>query len=300
MRSPAQRLTLRQKDALTGVLFITPQTLGFLLFVLGPVLAIVVFSFQSRNLLAQTADPAGLANYQTLLQHDALFPVVLRNSLIFTATLVPLNIVLALLLATLLTQPLRGMTFFRTLYFAPVLTSAVAWAIVWGFLLQGDQGINGFLAVLHIHGPNWLREPGWAMASVVVTRVLKTVGLNIVILMAAMQNLPRELDEAASVDGASRWQVFLRVRMPQLAPTLLVVVVLTVIGSFQVFDHILLLTNGGPANATTVLIYYIWFEAFRAFNIGYASALAVVLFVIILALTVIQWTIRRRFAYNER
>jgi multiple sugar transport system permease protein len=130
--------------------------------------------------------------------------------------------------------------------------------------------------------------------------VLKTVGLNMVIFMSAVQNLPREFEEAAEVDGATKWQILWRITLPQLAPTILVVLVITIIGSLQVFDHILLMTNGGPANATAVLIYYIWFQAFRVFDIGYASALAVVLFAIVLVATVIQWMLRGRFAYNER
>jgi multiple sugar transport system permease protein len=274
--------------------------IGFFLFVLGPILAVFVFSTQHRDLLTGVVEPAGLANFQTMLQTDRTFPRVLANSLAFTVWLVPLNLCLALLLAFLLTRKLRGMIFFRTLFFAPVITSTVAWVIVWRFLLQGDQGINQFLEGVGIQGPNWLREPNWAMASVIVTRVLKTVGLNMIIFMSALQNIPREYDEAASVDGANGWQIFFRITLPQLAPTILVVMVLTVIGSLQVFDHILLMTNGGPANATSVLIFYIWFQAFRVFDMGYASALAVVLFFIVLTATVIQWVLRQRFIYNER
>lgn len=298
--SPRRRFTLQQRDALYGYAFIAPQLIGFFLFVLGPIVAVFLFSTQQRNLLSGAVASVEFANFQTMLQTDRLFPKVLANSLIFTAGLVPLNIVLALTLAILLTRKLRGMIFFRTLFFAPVVTSAVAWAIVWRFLLQGDQGINQLLAGVGIDGPNWLREPGWAMASVIVTRVLKTVGLNIIIFMSAIQNIPREYDEAASVDGANAGQIFFRITLPQLAPTILVVLVLTVIGSLQVFDHILLMTGGGPANATAVLIYYIWYQAFRVFDIGYASALAVVLFAIVLIATVTQWMLRQRFVYNER
>jgi len=303
MQSPIRRyhsMSLARKDELIGYLFVAPQMLGFFVFVLGPILAIFLFSTQERNLLTGVVNPVELANFEYMLQSDRLFPKVLANSLIFTSGLVPLNIVLALILAMLLTRKLRGMIFFRTLFFAPVVTSAVAWAIVWRFLLQGDQGINQLLSGIGIDGPNWLREPGWAMASVIVTRVLKTVGLNMIIFMSAIQNLPREYDEAASVDGANFSQIFFRITLPQLAPTILVVLVLTVIGSLQVFDHILLMTNGGPANATAVLIYYIWFQAFKVFDIGYASALAVVLFVIVLTATIIQWALRRRFIYNEQ
>lgn len=293
-------MSLARKDEIIGYLFVAPQMVGFLLFVLGPILAVFLFSTQERNLLTGAVNPVEFANFEYMLESDRLFPKVLANSLIFTSGLVPLNLVLSLTLALLLTRKLRGMVFFRTLFFAPVVTSAVAWAIVWRFLLQGDQGINQFLGGIGIDGPNWLREPGWAMASVIVTRVLKTVGLNMIIFMSALQNIPREYDEAARVDGADVLQIFFRITLPQLAPTILVVLVLTVIGSLQVFDHVLLMTNGGPANATAVLIYYIWFQSFRVFDIGYASALAVVLFLIVLLATVVQWLLRQRFAYNER
>ena len=296
---PFAKMSLAQKDELTGYLFVAPQMIGFLLFVLGPILAIFLFSTQERDLLSGVVKPIGFANFELLLTQDRLFPKVLINSLTFTAWLVPLNITLALTLALLLTRKLRGMVFFRTLFFSPVVTSTVAWAVVWRFLLQGDQGINQMLGAVGIDGPNWLREPGWAMFSVIITRVLKTVGLNMVIFMSAVQNLPREYEEAAEVDGANGLQILFRITLPQLAPTILVVLVITVIGSLQVFDHILLMTNGGPANATAVLIYYIWFQAFRVFDIGYASALAVVLFGIVLIATIIQWMLRRRFAYNE-
>lgn len=295
-----RRLTLHQRDALFGYAFVAPQILGFLLFVVGPIFAVFLFSSQDRNILTGVSEPVGFANFQFMLEKDTLFPKVLLNSLIFTAGLVPLNVALALLLALLLTRKLPGMIFFRTLFFAPVITSAVAWALVWRFLLQGDQGINQFLEAVGIDGPNWLREPGWAMTSVIVTRVLKTVGLNIIILMAAIQNLSRDLEEASAVDGADKRQILFHITLPQLMPTLLLVVVITVIGSLQVFDHILLMTNGGPGNTTTVLIYYIWFNAFRLYDIGYASALAVVLFLIVLAATGLQWGLRRRFSYNER
>ncbi len=280
-------------------LFIAPQTIGFCLFVLGPIIAIFVFSTQSRNLLSPIVNDIGLDNYTRMFESDPFFPVVMRNSLIFTAGLVPLNMALALLLAMMLNTKIRGVTLFRTLFFAPVVTSAVAWAIVWRFLLQGDQGINSFLDMIGINGPNWLREPGWSMASVIVTRVIKNVGLNIIILMAALQNIPSDYNEAAEVDGANLWQRIRYITIPLLGPTLIVVLILTIIGSLQVFDHILLMTGGGPGNATNVLVYYIYFQAFKTYQLGYASALAVVLFVITFTVTVIQWIIRRTYVYNE-
>ena len=303
VKYPARRgLSLKKQDALFGYLFVAPQVLGFLLFVVGPLIAVVFYSFQDRNVLTGMSRPVAFANYERMASGaDPLFGTVLGNSLIFTLGLVPLNLVLALVLAVLLNRKMRGVTFFRTLFFAPVVTSAAAWAIVWRFMLQGEDGtINQFLSLVSITGPNWLREPGWAMFSVIVTRVIKSVGLNMIIFLAAMQSIPREYDEAAMVDGANVFQRFIRITIPLLSPTILLVTVLTIIGSLKIFDHIVLMTNGGPSNATTVLVYYIYFQAFRVFSTGYASALAVVLFVLALLATVAQWSLRKRFVYSER
>lgn len=294
-------LSLKRQDALFGYLFVTPQIIGFLLFVVGPLIAVIYYSFQDRNVLTGMVQPAGFANYERMFSGDPLFGTVLTNSLIFTAGLVPMNIIFALVLAVLLNRKMAGVTIFRTLFFAPVVTSAAAWAIVWRFLLQGEDGtINQFLGFIGIIGPNWLREPEWAMFSVIFTRVIKSVGLNMIIFLAALQSIPREYDEAARVDGANVLQRFWRITVPLLSPTILLVTVLTIIGSLKIFDHIVLMTNGGPSNATTVLVYYIYFQAFRVFSTGYASALAVMLFVLALLATVIQWTLRKRFVYSER
>jgi len=283
------------RETVWGYLFIAPQMLGFLVFVIGPLLAVFVFSTQDRNLLTGSVKTVGLNNYLTILTNDALFTKAVTNSLVFTTLLVPVNIALALFLAVLLAQKLAGVMIFRVLFFSPVVTSAVAWAVVWRFMLQGEQGtLNQILSIIGVKGPNWLREPGWAMLSVVGTLVLKNVGLNMVILLAAITNIPGEYREAAMVDGANRIQVFRSITLPLLAPTLLFVTVITVIGSLRVFDHINLMTEGGPANATFVLVYYIYYTAFLGFKTGYASALAAILFGIALVLTALQFALRGR------
>ncbi len=300
-RSRFGKMGLAQRDAIFGYLFVFPQVLGFLLFVVGPLIAVVLFSFQDRNILTGISEPAGFANYDFMINQDPLFWDVLVNSLVFTLGLVPLNLMLATTLAVLLNRKFAGSTFFRTVFFAPVVTSAAAWAIVWKFILQGDDGaLNQFLALFNIDGPNWLREEDWAMVSVIVTRVLKNVGTNMIILLAALQSIPKEYEEAASVDGATQLQRVFRITIPLLGPTLLLLTVLTLIGSLKIFDHIVLMTNGGPSNATTVLVYYIYFQGFQVFNTGYASALAVILFLLALVATVVQWTLRKRFVYSER
>jgi multiple sugar transport system permease protein len=295
------KTSLARRDALYGLLFILPQMLGFVLFVLGPLVAVFVFSTQNRGLLTPGVQFTGLANYERLLFADPLFWQVMGNTLVFAGGLVPLNVALALTLALVVSQKLRGIIFFRTLYFVPVVTSAVAWAIVWRFLLQGERGtLNQILTMLGIEGPNWLRDPGWAMFWVIFTRTLKGVGINMIIFLAAIMDLPGELFDAASVDGANGWQRLRHITLPLLAPTTLLVTLLVMIGSLKVFDTIFLMTAGGPGNATLVLVNYIYLVGFQFFESGYASALSVVLFLVTLALTLLQWGLRRRFSYNEQ
>ena len=296
-----KRMTLAQQDALLGYVFVAPRVLGFFVFVLGPLLAVLYFSLENRNLLSGQVSFAGWENYRVMFFEDPVFWQMLRNTFVFSAGLVPLNVALALILAILLAPQFRGVTFFRTVFFAPVVTSTVAWVIVWTFILQGDRGpLNQFLRVLSIEGPNWLREPDPAMFSIIITRVVKNVGLNMVIFLAALQDLPRDHVEAAQVDGARPLQVMRHVMIPFLAPSILLVTIITIIGSLNVFDHIMLLTSGGPSNATTVLAYYVYFNAFKSYEVGYASSIAVLLFVVALVLTIMQWSLRRRFVHYEQ
>jgi multiple sugar transport system permease protein len=290
----------KRGEYLFGYSCIAPQILGFLVFVLGPLVMVIVYGFENRNLLTGKTTFAGLSNFTTLFTKDPLFYKTLGNTLVFTLGLVPLSVLSSLLLALAVRKDSMRNTVFRTIYFAPVVTAAVAWAIVWKFLLQGDQGIvNKVLAVVGIHGPNWLQEPGWAMGAVIVTRVIKNLGMNIIIYLAAVTNLPDELYEAARIDGASKLQAFRKLTVPLLMPTTLMITMITVIGSLKIFDHIMLMTEGGPSNATMVLVYYIYYQGFRFFETGYASALSLVLFVIVLGLTLAQWGIGKRFSYQE-
>jgi multiple sugar transport system permease protein len=294
-RHDAPWLTLKHREMLEAWLFISPTLAGFLIFFLGPLVAIVYYSMTEWNLLTQQATFVGLDNFQDALFANPDFWHVVRNSLIFALGLVPMNMALALTLALALSRPFFGVVFFRTIFFAPVVTSAIAWAIVWKFLLQGEAGVvNQMLGWIGIDGPNWLREPNWAMAAVIVTRVIKMVGLNMILYIAALQAIPRDYEEAARLEGASNWQIFRMIIWPLLAPTTLVIMVITTIGSFKVFDHIYQMTGGGPENGTLVLAYYIYQQGFEFFNIGYASALAMIMFAIVMVLTVVQVMLRRR------
>ncbi|MET0424611.1 MAG: sugar ABC transporter permease [Actinoplanes sp.] len=291
--------TARRRDHLAGYLFVAPQLLGSLLFVLLPLVMIFYYSLHEWNVLADTFSFVGAENYRALTADANLGPV-LRATALFSVGLVVLNLGLALLLAVLLNQRLRGTVVFRTLFFSPVVVSLVAWTIVWSFLLQNNGGINGALDLVGAQGPNWLRGDGTAMLSVIVVQVLKNVGLNMVLFLAALQGVPADLYEAAKVDGASAWTRFRRITVPMISPTILLTSIITVVGSLQVFAQIAVLTQGGPGSSTTVLVYYLYQQAFQFHHFGYGATLSVLLFVIVLVLTVAQWLLRKRWVFHEQ
>lgn len=288
-------LTLRMREAMEAWLFIGPTVAGFLIFFAGPLVAVVGYSLTEWNLLTQQMTYVGAANYRDALFSNPDFWHVARNSAVFALGLVPMNMALALMLALALSRRFPGVILFRTVFFAPVVTSAAAWAIVWKFLLQGESGfVNQMLAGIGVIGPNWLRDPNWAMVAVIFTRVVKMVGLNMILYIAALQAIPRDYDAAARLEGASGWQIFREITWPLLGPTTLVIMVITTIGSFKVFDHIYLMTGGGPENGTLVLAFYIYEQGFKFFNVGYASALAMIMFAIVMLLTIAQLLLRRK------
>lgn len=299
--SPTRRRpfwTMDRRDAAAGYLFIAPQVIGIVTFVLVPLGLVFWYSLHEWNVLANTFNFRGAANYEQLLRDPSL-PGVLRSSAIFSAGLVVLNLSLALLLAVLLDQKLKGIVVFRTLFFSPVVVSLVAWTIVWRLLLQNNGGINGMLAMVGLTGPNWLRLPETAMLSVIVVQVFKNVGLNMVLFLAALQGVPKELYEAARVDGASRFKQFRRITLPLISPTILLTSIITIVGSLQVFAQIAVLTQGGPGTSTTVLVYYLYQQAFQFHFFGYGSTLSILLFVIVAVLTFAQWQLRKRLVFYE-
>ncbi|MCG5449304.1 carbohydrate ABC transporter permease [Micromonospora hortensis] len=291
--------TSRRRDQLAGLLFVTPQLVGTALFVLLPLGLVVWYSLHEWNVLADTFDFVGTDNYRELVD-DPKLPGVLRSTLFFSVGLVVFNLALALLLAVLLNQRLRGTVVFRTLFFSPVVVSLVAWTIVWGFLLQDNGGVNGVAGAVGLDGPNWLRGEWTALLSVIVVQVVKNVGLNMVLFLAALQGVPAELYEAARVEGASRWNQFRRITVPLISPTILLTSIITVVGALQVFAQIAVLTQGGPGTSTTVLVYYLYQQAFQFHQFGYGSTLSVLLFLIVLTLTVVQWRMRRKWVFHEQ
>ncbi|MFF2851972.1 carbohydrate ABC transporter permease [Streptomyces sp. NPDC058001] len=290
--------TTRRRDVLTGYLFILPQLAGVAVFVLLPVGMAVWYSLNDRNLFTGEQTFVGGENYAALA-NDPQLPKVLLATALFCGGVVIVNITLGLLIAILLNRKFRGVTVFRMLFFSPVVVSVVAWTLVWGFLLQDNGGINGLLATVGIDGPNWLQEGDTAMLSVILTQVVRSVGVNMVLFLAALQGVPRELYEAARIDGANSRTVFARITLPMISPTVLLTVIVTIVGALQSFAQIAVLTGGGPELSTTVLVYYVFQQTFEFNDIGYGSTLALMLLSFVMLLTVLQWQLRRKWVFYE-
>ncbi|MEP9383320.1 sugar ABC transporter permease [Nocardioides sp. KR10-350] len=290
--------SLQRRDRWVGVAFVAPQLVGWAAFVAVPLVMVVWYSLHDWQVLTNSFTFSGMDNYRRMFRDPSMHDALVASG-IFSLGLVVLNVTLALFLALMLNQRLPGSTVFRAIFFSPVVASLAAWSIVWGFLLQNHGGINGFLELVGIDGPNWLRGGATAMLSVIVVQVLKGVGLNMILFLAALQVVPEELREAARLDGAGAWRVFRSITIPLISPTILMVSILTVIGSLEVFAQIAILTAGGPGNDTTVLVYYLYQQAFIYHDFGYGSAVSVLMFVVVLVLTLLQWQARRKWVLDE-
>lgn len=289
----------RFREAVWGYLFISPVVLGFLIFMAAPIFDALIKSFTNSTLLGETSF-IGLENYKRLLFQDHTFRISLKNTLIYSVGLVPLNIVMAFFMALLLKKKVRGIGFFRTAFFTPVVMSVVAWGIIWKFILGTDAGLlNLLLRRVGIKGPAWLYSPNLTMVVVIVVSVLKNVGMNMVIILSALHGVPETYYEAAEIDGVTPWKRLTRITLPLISPTIFMLVIVTLIGSLKVFGQIYSLTGGGPGNSTKVLVYYVYEQAFKYYEFGYASAAAFILFLIVLVFTLIQWKLKERWVYNE-
>lgn len=290
-------MTLARREARAGLLLALPYVLGMLVFIIVPLAAVLWMSLTGWSLL----DPprmTGLGNYLRLAE-DLEFRGSLTVTALFTMGIVLLNIGVALALASLLNVRLPGIAAFRSMVFSPVVMPIVAWSLIWKFLLQPQGPINTSLQGLGVENANLLLAPQTALGTVIVIEVLKAVGLNTVIFLSALQGVPPEQREAARLDGASAWQIYRHITLPMISPTLFLVFLVTVIGALKVFTPIWVLTGGGPAGATTTMIVYMFKQGFTFFEFGYASALAAILFVVVLILTLLQWRMRRALVFYE-
>ncbi|MCR8635456.1 carbohydrate ABC transporter permease [Paenibacillus radicis (ex Xue et al. 2023)] len=291
---------LMQREKWYGYMFISPMVIGYVLFLLGPIIAAFMMSFTNWSLIKEE-EFVGLANYTKAFTGDSVFWATVWNSFYFSIVFVPLNIVLTLALALLLKERILGVGFFRTAIFTPVVTSIVVWATVWKYIFQTDNGlVNSILRIFGLTGPAWLYDLSLAMPTVIIITLLKGLGINMVIFLAALNDVPPMYYEAAKIDGAGRWKTFFNVTLPLITPSVFMVLVITMIGSLKVFGQIYVLTGGGPGTSTYVFVYYIYEQAFKMYEFGYASAVAFILFFIIFVLTVMQWGIRRKWVHHEQ
>jgi len=231
----------------------------------------------------------GLSNFVRLIQ-DKLFWQYFYNTVYFMLG-IPIGMAVSLILALLMNQKLRGIVFFRTIYFMPVVSSMVAVALLWRWIYNPDFGLlNSFLRMIGIHNPpQWLASTAWAKPAIMIMWIWKGAGYNMVLYLAALQGIPQQLYEAAEIDGASKWQSFWNVTFPMLTPTNFFIVITGIIGGFQAFGELYVMTGGGPAGSTTTVVYYIYNNAFQWFKMGYASAISWFLFLIIFSVTLLQW-----------
>lgn len=291
-----------KREAIAGYLFITPWIIGFLVFTAGAMIYSLYISFSNYNLATNTARPVGIDNYAELFD-DPRVMVSLGNTLFYVVMAVPLEIIFALVLAMLVNRVGRGAGIFRTLYYLPKMTPAVATAAVFFLLLNGNSGvINEFLRLFGIEGPQWLVDPAWVKPSIVIM-TLWTVAGTMVIFLAALKNVPTELYEVASLDGAGSVRKFFAITLPMISGAMFFNVIVLSIAAFQIFDQAYLLfwrdqSNSSP-EASLFYAIYLFQQAFRQFNFGFAAAMAWLLFVIIMIITVIQVKFGNRFVYYE-
>ncbi|MDX3054879.1 multiple sugar transport system permease protein [Streptomyces sp. LamerLS-316] len=270
-----------------GMLMVAPALLHASLWIGLPVVVSVALAFTKYDVLT-APEFVGLDNFRDMLD-DAVFRKSIVNTLLYTFFTVPFGMALGLLVALALHTGLKARGIFRTAVFLPQVTATVAIALVWLWIYNPGNGLlNTMLAFLGVDGPAWLSSTTWALPSVILVGIWQGIGMKMLIYLAALQSLPRELYEAASVDGASRVRQFFSITLPLLKPATFFVLITSMISAFQSFDQIYILTDGGPANSTTMMTYEIYKSAFREFRVGYASAQSLVLFVLLMGFTLVN------------
>lgn len=281
-------------ERFAGWVFILPALLGTLIFIVIPVICSFGLSFTKWDLLNPIRF-VGLDNYKEIFS-EALFFKIFWNTVVFAISTSVLGVIIPLILACILNSKIRGSEFYKTAYFLPFITPMIVIGVVWEWIFDPNIGLLNHILHLHI---NWLYDTHFAMPALIIVSVWKLIGYNMVIFLSSLSGISQSMFEAAKIDGASPFQTFKNVTIPLLSPSIFFVVIITAISSFQVFDLIYLMTQGGPLDSTNVLVYAIYKNAFEYFNVGKASAIAYVLFFIILVLTLVQWSLRKKLVYNE-
>lgn len=278
--------------------FLAPTLFGLLFGTLGPVLGAIGISFTDWDVITPPIF-AGLDNYRKLID-DPTFSKALVNTLYYVGIMVPVSTALSLFFAFLLNQKLRGVTWYRTAYFLPVVSSTVAVALVWSWIYAKDFGLlNYMLRQVGLEPVGWLSSTTWAMPAVIMMAIWGNLGAGIIIFLAGLQAIPVSYYEAADIDGANRFDKFFRVTIPLITPSLFFYFIITMISAFQAFEAIYVMTRGGPVNSTTTMVYYIYRNGFRNFKMGYASSQAIILFIVIMLLTLIYWRMQDRWVMYD-
>ena len=285
---------INKNNGLTALIFILPAVLGTLIFIVIPVFFSFSLSFVDWDLLSPMKF-VGLSNFKDVLT-DSTFVQVLINTFVFAIASSVFAVIIPLVLACILNTKIRGSNFYKTAYFLPFITPMIVIAIVWQWVFDPNIGLLN--QILHTH-IKWLYDVRFAMPALIAVSVWKLIGYNMIIFLSGLSTINQEVLEAAKIDGANSWQVFKNVTVPLLSPTIFFVIVITSISSFQVFDLIYVMTQGGPDNSTMVLVYSIYKYAFEYFDVGKASAIAYILFAIIFVLVLCQWKLRKKMVYNE-
>lgn len=299
-RGTTRRGYARRREAWVAYAFLAPAFAGFLLFVLGPAVAAVALSFFEYDVLTPPR-PSGLANYVRFLG-DSRLPRIYLNTVVYVVWHVGATTVLGVALAVLAHRPMHALWRYlvRSAYFFPVLTSLASVSLIWQYLYSTDFGIiNYYFGRLGVPRIPWLTSSQWAITSIVVLGVWKNVGFNFILFLAGLQSIPRHLYEAAAIDGAGRWAGFRYVTLPSLTPVLFFSIVWGLINGFQVFDSPYILTTGGPGDASRTVVMYIYETGFRFFQMGYASTIALSLFLIVVVLTVVQFRLSRIWVFYQ-
>ncbi len=293
----AARARVARSEHFTGWAFVTPGVVIILLFGAVPVIWSAVMSFQQSNLLSPSTPYVGLRNYRAMV-HDPVVAQAVGHTLVYTALFVPGTMIAGLFLAVAMNRKIRFISFYRTAAYATMAISTISEALVFIWLFDPSYGVVNYLfSLVGVPQQQFLNSPSEALYVIVVMTIWGWTGFAVVIYLAALQGIPQPLIDAAATDGATRWQTFRRVTLPLLSPASLFLAVWLTINALQLFDEVYLSTQGGPLNSTSVLVYYLYEQAFQNFNFGYASAIAYFLFLIILVVTAIQFRVGRRFTY---
>lgn len=295
-----RRKKKKNRQAWVGYAFLSPAMVLFLVFIAGPFVFAIFLAFHSWDLLTPR-EFVGLANFEALLS-DPKLPRVLFNTFAFALASVITHVFGALLLALAVNRAMnKALSYFvRTAVFFPYLLSWAAVALLWKYVLDPTFGlVSYYLSKIGIDAPNWFVEPHWALPAIVGIDFWYTIGFTFVIMLAGLQTVPTELTEAARTDGANSRQIFFNVTIPLMSPVLFFATIITFIGAFQIFDPIQIITGGGPDNATRTIIMYLYEKGFQAFQIGYASAIAILVFIVIMTVTALQFLIARKWVHNQ-